>query len=162
MMMVRKRNGKLEEFDENKIRRAIEKAFEDVYGDEDHELGIGVMTDYVVQEMSECDPADVEEIQDVVESQLMECGWYEVAKEYIKYRYLHELRRQMHNDNEFLSLIGGNNEYWNTENSNKNAEWITTQRDYLAGIVSKDIARTYIFPKEAIEAHDAGVIHIHE
>ena len=165
-MRVRKRNGKLEEFGKDKIHKAIERAFEDVYGDEtqtdNYQSAIAMMTDNVTQEMSECDPADVEEIQDVVEDQLMENGWYEVAKEYIRYRYLHELRRQMHNDNEFLSLIGGNNEYWNTENSNKNAEWITTQRDYLAGIVSKDIARTYLFSKEAIEAHDAGIIHIHD
>ncbi len=161
-MKVKKRNGNLEKFDRDKIATAIQKAFEDVYGDENHWSAIEMMTDYVVQEMSKCDPADVEEIQDVVENRLMENGWYEVAKEYIRYRYLHELRRQMHNDNEFLSLINGNNEYWNTENSNKNAEWVTTQRDYLAGIVSKDIARTYIFPKEAIEAHDAGIIHIHD
>ena len=161
-MKVKKRNGHLEKFDRDKIANAIQNAFEDVYGDENHWSAIEMMTDYVVQEMSKCDPADVEEIQDVVENRLMENGWYEVAKEYIRYRYLHELRRQMHNDNEFLSLINGNNEYWNTENSNKNAEWVTTQRDYLAGIVSKDIARTYIFPKEAIEAHDAGIIHIHD
>lgn len=65
-------------------------------------------------------------------------------------------------DQEILDLIGGNSEYWNTENSNKDAKIVTTQRDYLAGITSKDIARRYILPKEVVEAHDAGIIHEHD
>lgn len=122
MMMARKRNGKLEELDENKIRRAIGKAFEDVYGDEDHELDIDMLTGYVVQEMSECDPADVEEIQDVVESQLMECGWYEVAKEYIRYRYLHELRRNEREQERFYDSIGDKLLATNVQNQNANVD----------------------------------------
>lgn len=171
-MKVKKRNGNLEKYNLKKIRHAIERAFEDIYGQETYTEDMQVNIDGLASatEVQICkvgvadveDVQDVEDIQDAVEDVLMLNGYYEVAKEYIRYRYLHELRRQMHNDNEFLSLINGNNEYWNTENSNKNAEWVTTQRDYLAGIVSKDIARTYIFPKEAIEAHDAGIIHIHE
>lgn len=165
-MRVRKRNGKLEEFGKDKIHKAIERAFEDVYGDEtqtdNYQSAIAMMTDNVTQEMSECDPADVEEIQDVVEDQLMENGWYEVAKEYIRYRYLHELRRQMHNDGEVLSLIGGDNDYWNTENSNKNSTLVTVQRDYLAGITSTDIARNFIFSKEVMDAHDKGLVHQHD
>ena len=165
-MKVKKRNGNLEEYDLKKIRHAIERAFEDIYGQDtytdDMQVNVNGLASATEVQLGKVDVADVEDIQDAVEDVLMFNGYYEVAKEYIRYRYLHELRRQMHNDNEFLSLINGNNEYWNTENSNKNAEWITTQRDYLAGIVSKDIARTYIFPKEAIEAHDAGIIHIHD
>lgn len=171
-MKVKKRNGNLEKYDLKKIRHAIERAFEDIYGQETYtdDMQVNINGLASATEVQICkvgvadveDVQDVEDIQDAVEDVLMLNGYYEVAKEYIRYRYLHELRRQMHNDNEFLSLINGNNEYWNTENSNKNAEWVTTQRDYLAGIVSKDIARTYIFPKEAIEAHDAGIIHIHD
>lgn len=171
-MKVKKRNGNLEKYDLKKIRHAIERAFEDIYGQETYtdDMQVNINGLASATEVQICkvgvaemeDIQDVEDIQDAVEDVLMLNGYYEVAKEYIRYRYLHELRRQMHNDNEFLSLINGNNEYWNTENSNKNAEWVTTQRDYLAGIVSKDIARTYIFPKEAIEAHDAGIIHIHD
>lgn len=165
MTMVRKRNGKQEDFDKQKITKALTGAFEESFGDE----GISVykgeieqMTEDVARAMEAYPRVYVEEIQDSVEDTLMEYGFYDVAKEYIKYRYLHEIRRQSHNDAEFLTLIQGDNEYWHTENSNKNAEWVTTQRDYLAGIVSKDIARTYIFPKEVIKAHDEGLIHIHD
>ena len=112
------------------------------------------------QELS--DTIEVEKIQDIVERSLMEMGYYNVAKAYIRYRYEHELERQKHNDQELLDMVKGDNDYWNTENSNKNVKWVTTQRDYMAGIVSTDLARKYIFPKEVVEAHDAGIIHIHD
>ena len=165
MTMVRKRNGKQEDFDKQKIAKALTSAFEESFGDEGmsvYKSEIEQMTEDVARAMEAYPKVCVEEIQDFVEDTLMEYGFYDVVKEYIKYRYLHEIRRQSHNDAEFLTLIQGDNEYWHTENSNKNAEWVTTQRDYLAGIVSKDIARTYIFPKEAIKAHDEGLIHIHD
>lgn len=165
MTMVRKRNGKQEDFDKQKIAKALTSAFEESFGDEGMSIYKGEieqMTEDVAKAMEAYPRVCVEEIQDFVEDTLMEYEFYDVAKEYIKYRYLHEIKRQSHNDAEFLTLIQGDNEYWHTENSNKNAEWVTTQRDYLAGIVSKDIARTYIFPKEVIKAHDEGLIHIHD
>lgn len=165
-MVVIKRNGKLQDFDSSKITEAIRKAFVDIYGDartqEEYDDLIESITNDVSDEFDGIDKVDIEELQDAIENELMSYEQFDVAKEYIRYRYLHELRRQHRNDTEMLTLIGGDNEYWNTENSNKNATWVTTQRDYLAGIVSKDLARTYLFPEGAVEAHDQGIIHIHD
>lgn len=126
-MRVRKRNGKLEEFGGKKIQKAIEKAFIDVYGEDethgdDYWPAIIAMTGNVVDEMSECDPADVEEIQDAVEDQLMKNGWYEVAKEYIRYRYLHELRRNKREQEKFYDSIGDKLKATNVQNQNANVD----------------------------------------
>ena len=163
MNTVIKRDGRKVQFDRQKIQDAIDGAFQDVSGRKCNDNGVlacimGYINAY--QELS--DTIEVEKIQDIVERSLMEMGYYNVAKAYIRYRYEHELERQKHNDQELLDMVKGDNDYWNTENSNKNVKWVTTQRDYMAGIVSTDLARKYIFPKEVVEAHDAGVIHIHD
>ena len=163
MNTVIKRDGRKVQFDKQKIQNAINGAFQDVNGRECNDNGVlahimGYINAY--QELS--DAIEVEKIQDIVERSLMEMGYYNVAKAYIRYRYEHELERQKHNDQELLDMVKGDNDYWNTENSNKNVKWVTTQRDYMAGIVSTDLARKYIFPKEVVEAHDAGIIHIHD
>lgn len=160
---VIKRDGRTVPFDKQKIQDAINGAFQDVNGQECNDNGVlarimGYINAY--QELS--DAIEVEKIQDIAERSLMEMGYYNVAKAYIRYRYEHELERQKHNDQELLDMVKGDNDYWNTENSNKNVKWVTTQRDYMAGIVSTDLARKYIFPKEVVEAHDAGIIHIHD
>lgn len=156
---VIKRDGRKVPFDAAKIQKAIEGACSDVH---DSDMG---ESPYLIASGIEDNTSDeitVEQIQDIVEQKLMEHGFYDVAKAYIRYRYEHELARQQHNDQELLDMVQGDNDYWNTENSNKNVKWVTTQRDYMAGIVSTDIARKYIFPKEVVEAHDAGIIHIHD
>ena len=105
----------------------------------------------------------VEDIQDIIEMRLMSLGKYNLAKEYITYRYTRELvRRSNTTDLSIKELIDGESEYWNTENSNKNARIVTTQRDYLAGITSTDITRRFLLPEDIVKAHDEGIIHFHD
>ena len=94
---------------------------------------------------------------------LMSIGKYALAKKYITYRYTRELVRKSNTtDLAIKELIDGENEYWNTENSNKNAKIVTTQRDYLAGITSTDITRRFLLPEDIVNAHDDGIIHFHD
>ena len=161
-MEVRKRNGDIVPFDLEKIAIAISGAFEDF----DEEFYSPNLLEDIEWELkynwTHSSPIDIEEIQDLVEDKLIAYGFVKQAKAYIRYRYKHELARQEHNDEEVLSMIQGSNDYWEKENSNKNPDLVTVQRDYLAGIVSTDIARNYIFPKEVIEAHDQGYVHQHD
>lgn len=160
---VKKRNGSVVDFDKEKIQTAINKAFQEVRNTDClDENVLDTILRRIKFQSSEVEDISVERIQDIVEQVLMEKGYYNVAKAYIRYRYKHELERQKHNDQELLDMVKGDNDYWNTENSNKNVKWVTTQRDYMAGIVSTDLARKYIFPKEVVKAHDAGIIHIHD
>lgn len=93
----------------------------------------------------------------------MELGKFELAKQYIVYREKRSIVRAINTtDEEVKELIGGNSDYWNNENSNKNAKVVTTQRDYLAGITSTDISRRLLLPKEVVKAHDEGIIHFHD
>ena len=165
-MFVIKRDGRKVNFDGDKIDNAVRRAFKDVSNDDyDNETIEEVVTSVIAEVLSRSrsvESISVEEIQDVVEEILMEYSCFDIAKAYIRYRYEHELARQRHNDSELMEMIRGDNDYWTTENSNKNSKWVTTQRDYMAGIVSTDIARNFIFPKKAIEAHDQGIIHIHD
>lgn len=93
----------------------------------------------------------------------MSIGKYELAKKYITYRYTRELVRKSNTtDLAIKELIDGESEYWNTENSNKNAKVVTTQRDYLAGITSTDITRRFLLPEDIVQAHDDGIIHFHD
>lgn len=163
-MFVIKRDGRKVNFDGDKIDNAVRGAFKDVSNDNyDNETIEEVVTSVIAEVLSRSmESISVEDIQDVVEEILMEHACFDVAKAYIRYRYEHELARQRHNDSELIGMIRGDNDYWTTENSNKNSKWVTTQRDYMAGIVSTDIARNFIFPKKAIEAHDQGIIHIHD
>lgn len=164
MHLVIKRNGNKVDFDENKIYQAVYRAAVEVGHAEDRSsaLSAQVVKDFIdASSVEEKEDWSVEEIQDCVENILMRED-PETAKAYILYRYQHEIARARRTDTELLDMVQGDNEYWTTENSNKNSKWVTTQRDYMAGIVSTDIARRYIFPKEAVKAHDAGIIHIHD
>jgi ribonucleoside-triphosphate reductase (formate) len=161
--LITKRDGRQVQYDRSKIENAVKAACLDVGLSEDESVDVGILVadgfegcGYDKKDMS------VEEVQDIVETLLMEESYTEVAKAYILYRYEHTLRRQQRTDKEILSMVGNQNDYWATENSNKNSKWVTTQRDYMAGIVSTDIARNFIFPKECIDAHDKGIIHIHD
>ena len=164
---ITKRNGNKVEFDLSKIENAVYRAARDVSDSlgwkqsDCHSVAKSVAQDFKDAEYFH-DGMTVEEIQDAVEELLME-DYPHVAKSYMIYRYEHQLARQKHNDKEFFEVIGNYQDgYWATENSNKRSELVTTQRDYLAGVVSRDIARNYIFPKSIIKAHDEGIIHIHD
>lgn len=160
-MKVIKRNGKYVDFDREKIVHAISKAYKDVYETDT----IAPYAEEIAASIEEAVRADdedieVEDIQDMVEDMLMEVDRL-AAKAYIKYRYKRKMARNT-TDNTIIEYLSGSNEYWNNENSNKDAKVVTTQRDYLAGITSTDIARRIILPKEVVEAHDKGIIHQHD
>ena len=164
-MKIIKRNGSEETFDVNKIVTAITKANDTV---EDSEkmtpLQIGRIADRVVLECEKLDRApSVEEVQDFVEDQIMAHGAFEVAKAYITYRYTRTLVRQSNTtDDKILSLIECNNEEAKQENSNKNPVINSTQRDYMAGEVSRDITNRILLPQDIVEAHNEGLIHFHD
>lgn len=164
---ITKRNGNKAEFDISKIENAVFRAANDIadtFGwtsDCCHEIAKDIAFSFEDAEYYH-DDMTVEEIQDAVEELLMG-DFPHVAKSYMIYRYEHQIARQKQLDKEFFEVIGNYEDgYWATENSNKRAELVTTQRDYLAGVVSRDIARNYIFPKDIVKAHDEGIIHIHD
>ena len=161
-MQVIKRDGKSVDFDQEKIRIAIGKANNEVSRkDKATKEEIEDIITYI-QELNKRRIL-VEDIQDIIEEKLMEFGKYNLARKYITYRYTRALVRQSNTtDQSIKELIDGENEYWNTENSNKNARIVTTQRDYLAGITSTDITRRFLLPQDIVEAHDAGIIHFHD
>ena len=164
-MNVIKRNGSEVTFDKAKIENAIIKANNSV--EEAVRLTpiqIKRITDSVILSCEDLgrSPA-VEEIQDMVEEHIMQHGAYEVAKAYITYRYISFLDRHSNTtDDKILSLIELNNEEAKQENSNKNPIINSTQRDYMAGEVSKDLTRRILLPEEISAAHDAGIIHFHD
>lgn len=161
-MEVIKRNGEKIPFEKSKIARAIEKAYLEVFPNRQEEAlkcGKRIANDIY---HGYTNPLSVEEIQNKVERDLILHAPADVARAYIRYRYKHELARQKNTDEQILNMIQGQDEYWAKENSNKNPDLVTVQRDYLAGIISTDIARRYIFPKEVIKAHDEGICHQHD
>ena len=164
-MKVIKRNGAEVEFDINKIRTAIMKANQSV----PEEIR---MTELQIDRIAESvefscfkmkRSPSVEEIQDMVEYQIMAHGAYEVSKNYITYRYTRSLVRKSNTtDDKIISLIECNNEEAKQENSNKNPIVNSTQRDYMAGEVSKDITERLLLPQDIVEAHRDGIIHFHD
>lgn len=161
-MKIVKRDGHIVDYDPQKIRIAIGKANNEVRGKEKVSKE---QIDEVIKYIEELNKKRilVEDIQDIIEEKLMSYGKYTLAKKYITYRYTRELVRKANTtDKSIKELIEGENEYWNSENSNKNAEVVTTQRDYLAGITSTDITRRFLLPEDIVEAHDKGIIHFHD
>ncbi len=162
---VIKRNGKEVIFDEAKIVNAIRKANQSV--DKLHQ-----MNDYQIKAVADTSAStvdkathaiNVEDIQDMVETGIMEMRGYEVAQKYVRYRYKRELTRKSNTtDNGILSLIEHINEEVKQENSNKNPVINSTQRDYMAGEVSKDLSRRVLLPEEIVHAHEEGIIHFHD
>lgn len=157
MNLVIKRNGTEVPFDEQKIASAIKKAgFV-------KEPAITKIIEKIKYQLSIKGSLTVEEIQDLVELGLMTSSYKSVAREYIRYRKIRELIRENEKANEsILKLIDDKNEYLKTENSNKNHAIASTQRDYIAGEVSKDISMRLLLPTEVVEAHKKGVIHFHK
>ena len=164
-MKIIKRNGAEVVFDIDKIIMAVTKANDAV----DEKVR---MTPLQIERISQsvqiaCEEMgrspSVEEIQDLVEKAIMAHGAFEVAKEYITYRYTRSLLRQSNTtDDRILSLIECNNEEVKQENANKNPTINAVQRDYMAGEVSKDITSRILLPKEVVDAHEAGIIHFHD
>ncbi len=161
-MKVIKRDGQLVDYDREKIVTAIEKANKDV---EESERATKLEINEIIEgiEAQGLNEISVEDIQDIIERSLMELDRQELSKKYIIYRYKRELVRNANTtDKTIKELIDGDSEYWNTENSNKNAKVVTTQRDYIAGITSTDITRRFLLPEEIVKAHDEGIIHFHD
>ena len=158
---VVKRDGTHVPFDKTKIRNAIKRA-----ADECDALSVGSLDNLTNEVVERCNCAEnltVENIQDMVEETLMAEGLSEIARHYIKYRQNKDIvRASQKTDDEILALVDCRNEEANEENSNKNPTLVSTQRDYIAGIVSKDIARRRLLPEDVVKAHDDGLIHVHD
>ena len=163
-MKIIKRDGHTVDYCPEKIENAIKKANNEVEEEERvSDIQIKNIIKYIESKGKRRRRLLVEEIQDIIEMRLMSLGKYALAKEYITYRYTRELvRRSNTTDLSIKELIDGESEYWNTENSNKNATVVTTQRDYLAGITSTDITRRFLLPEDIVKAHDEGIIHFHD
>lgn len=162
MQRVIKRDGREVEFNRNKIRNAIANTAQ----------RSGEMTDADVDRITEivvnkCDrhpgsQISVEQIQDLVEDTLLKSKFNQTAKSFILFRDMRTHNRGNITDKTFMEFLSGESEYWNNENSNKDATVVTTQRDYLAGISSTDLARRFLLPKDVCDAHDSGIIHQHD
>ena len=162
---VIKRNGVEVIFDKAKIINAVEKANEEV--SKLHRLShyqITALADMIATRVLESSHAvNVEDIQDMVETGIMEMRGYEVAQKYVRYRYKRELTRKSNTtDDSILALLDQINENAKQENSNKNPTINSTQRDYMAGEVSKDLTMRVLLPEEIVKAHDEGIIHFHD
>ena len=162
---VIKRNGREVRFDEQKIINAIMAANKEVEGI--HQLNhaqVQAVADGISKQVAQSPHAvNVEDIQDLVEKGIMEMRCYEVAQKYVRYRYKRELSRKSNTtDNGILALIDQVNEEVKQENSNKNPVINSTQRDYMAGEVSKDLTNRVLLPEEIVRAHKEGIIHFHD
>ena len=161
-MKVIKRDGHMVDYCPEKIEEAIGKANMEVT---EEEQASQVQIKNIIKYIEKLGKKRilVEDIQDIIEMKLMSIGKYQLAKRYITYRYTRELVRKSNTtDLAIKELIDGESEYWNTENSNKNAKVVTTQRDYLAGITSTDITKRFLLPEDIVKAHEEGIIHFHD
>lgn len=166
-MNVIKRDGREDKFQKGKITLAIQKASDEVEksgGEAMPQIAIQTIATEVYNNFKAQDCAvSVENIQDTIESLLMQRGYYDVAKTYIRYRYERQLARNGNTtDGKIMSIVDGVNEDVIQENSNKNPKIAATQRDYIAGEVSRDIVNRLILPKDIREAHEQGLIHFHD
>lgn len=162
---VIKRSGEEVGFDLSKIIGAIKKANNEV--DKIHQMNeyqVQAVADNVAEQISHYTHAiEVEEIQDLVERAIMEMRGYEVAQKYVRYRYKRNLARKSNTtDDEILELVERNNELVKQENANKDPIINSTQRDYIAGQVSRDITERILLPEDIVEANRKGIIHFHD
>lgn len=163
-MQVIKRNATIEPFDKSKIVKAIISAMEEGNGTKEdiaNKIADEIEEKYKANDIDEIDISDIE--LDVFNS-LISHKQRLTARAYESYRSIREFQRDIDNstDGELLTLLSNNNDYWKTENSNKNATLVTTQRDYMAGIVSKDLTERFLLPPDVVQAHKEGVIHFHD
>jgi ribonucleoside-triphosphate reductase len=161
-MKIVKRDGKIVEYDSNKIRVAIGKANAEVA---EKERATEDQIENIIRHIEGLKKKRmlVEDVQDIIEEKLMELGKFELAKEYIVYRYTRALVRKSNTtDESILSLIKNSNKDLMEENSNKNAHIASTQRDLIAGEVSKDLTKRMLLPEKISKAHEDGVLHFHD
>ena len=158
-----KRDGTKEKFDPQKIEMAVLKAFKEIDGTETMyaRKKAHIIATYIYK-VARDNQLTVEEIQDMVEKGLMSTKRKDVARAYISYRNERSKVRGNIIDKTIDEFLDGASEYWNRENSNKNARVVTTQRDYLAGILSTDLTLRKLLPKDISEAHEQGIIHFHD
>ena len=164
MKYLKKRDGSIVLFESDKIRNAMSKAFVACMIISDTDM-LDEYTDAVCKKLGETgkDMIDIEDVQNEVERVLMGAGQYKVAKEYITYRYTRALvRKQNTTDDTILSLINGTNKELEGENANKSPILNSTQRDYIAGEISRDMSRRILLPPHIRKAHDEGVLHFHD
>jgi ribonucleoside-triphosphate reductase len=163
MMKVQKRDGRVAEYDQGKIVRAIKKANAEV--SEREKIASDSIEDIVkyIEKFAEKTILNVENIQDMIECELVKQGKYTLAKKYIIYRYQRALLRKANTtDESILKLIKNENKELAEENSNKNTILASTQRDYIAGEVSRDLTRRMLLPERVSMAHDQGILHFHD
>ena len=167
-MKVIKRNGVEVDFSREKIYKAISRANDEVRSfDEKDAISDAVINTISTRLYERCRKrsraTSVEEIQDMIETELMKEHAYETAKRYIRYRYWRaQMRQRNTTDDQILTLIENDNEEVKQENSNKNPTVVSVQRDYMAGEVSKDLTRRFLLPADVVRAHDEGLIHFHD
>ena len=161
-MKIIKRDGTIVNYNGEKIRVAIGKANNEV---KPKERATKEQIEEIISYVEGLGKKRmlVEDIQDIIEQKLMEFNKYALAKEYITYRYKRELVRKSNTtDQTIKELLEGDSEYWNNENSNKDAKAVTVLRDYIAGVTSTDITRRFLLPNNIVKAHDEGIIHFHD
>jgi ribonucleoside-triphosphate reductase len=164
-MKIMKRDGREVDFEIDRIVNAITKA--NLETAETSRISKNLIMAIAEDVQTDCENMQqiptVEDVQEMVENYLMKYGAVVVAKKYITYRYKRELLRKANTtDKAIFELINGESEYWNTENSNKKATLVTTQRDYISGITSTDIAERFILPSDIVAADKNGEIHVHD
>ena len=162
MFKVQKRDGRVVDYDRQKIVTAINKANLEVAPDQQVDNSVINYICNCIEELPD-EIITVENIQDKVEQMLVNNNKYELAKKYIIYRYQRALvRHSKDTDETILTLVRGSNTELNEENSNKNTMLASTQRDYIAGIVSRDITNRILLPEKISKAHEDGVLHFHD
>ena len=163
MAKVIRRNCTEDEFKKEKISNAILKAMTNGSGIVKPKIAEDI-ADEIYEETKDREEVSISEIETMVYDKLITKKQRLTAKAYEGYRSIREFQRDNANttDDEIDELLKGDSEYWNTENSNKNSKVLNTQRDYMAGIVSKDISRRFLLPPEVVQAHDEGIIHFHD
>lgn len=162
-MVVIKRDCSEVDFDKSKISTAILKAMKNGSGIVKPKIAKDI-ADEIENECKDKEEVSISDIESMVYDKLITKKQRLTAKAYEGYRSIREFQRENENttDSEIDELLDGESEYWNTENSNKNSKVLNTQRDYMAGIVSKDISRRFLLPPEVVQAHDEGIIHFHD
>ena len=161
--MVIKRDGRKVPFDKAKIEEAIYKAFKAVEGEiSEYAVSKAKNIAAFIEEESLKRDLDISEIQDYVENGLMATKRKDVARAYITYRNERDQQRGNITDSTIMKMLIGQDDYWKKENSNKDDTNVATQRDYIAGITSTDLAKRKLLPKEVVEAHEQGIIHQHD
>ena len=162
-LKVVKRDGRVVNFDESKIENAILKAMKNGSGIIKPKIA-KIIADEIFEENKDKNEITISEIESMVYDKLITKKQRLTAKAYEGYRSIREFQRENTNttDEQISELLNGTSDYWNNENSNKNPKLLTTQRDYMAGIVSTDITRRFLLPPEVVQAHDDGLIHFHD